>query len=72
MKKKRYRDKILCIRNVCFTLNVSKVKRLTKSLGNENAIKGKGELIEYVNILKRSFLDLSPRYVGDILSWRYN
>lgn len=72
MKKKRYRDKILCIRNVCFTLNVSKVKRLTKSLGNENAIKGNGDLIEYVNILKRSFLDLSPRYVGDILSWRYN
>ena len=64
MNKKRCRDEILCIRNVCFQLNVSKVKRLTKSLGNEDAIKGNEEIIEYVIILKRRLLDLSPRYVG--------
>ena len=73
MNKKRCRDEILCIRNVCFQLNVSKVKRLTKSLGNEDAIKGNEEIIEYVNILKRRFLDLSPRYVGGrYLSGRYS
>lgn len=71
MKKKRYRDKILCIRNVCFIFNVSKVKRLMKFFGNENVIKGNGDLIEYVNILKRSFLDFLFRYVGDILLGRY-
>lgn len=43
-----------------------------KFFGNENVIKGKGELIEYVNILKWSFLDFLFRYVGDILLWRYN
>lgn len=62
MDKKRCRDEILCIRNVCFQLNVSKVKRLTKfPWERRRHQKGNEEIIEYVNILKRSFLDLSPR-----------